>query len=1082
MKKTLSFLLLMVIQTALSQRDYTFIYQTDSIIKAGTVLHDNQKYSDAIKEYEKISKSDPQYASAQYEIALSLYQLDDKQKVGTFLKECFEKKLAVKEPSLYVLYGSFLSDQKEYDQAEKIFKEAMTVTPNNSILLYNYAILKLRNKDNQGAIDLLKKTLTIDPNYSSAHYFLGIMAFESGRITEGSLALLSYLVNEPTGRYAEKCIEYLNVKMGENYLQKDALVYSNSGDDFTEIDEILRNQLPLKKAYKVNSDFDDDPMMRQLQAICEYSLEHKMGDGFFENAYIPWIKKVMQDHKFEAMSYYILLSKEQQIGKKLTNKKKDILSFADYLTKGFWNYFALRKVEHFGKIESVMISIKNGRPYGVGAVINDKREGKFKTLDRYGRVIAELNYKNGELDGIQKFYYEDGQLKTENEFKDGKLNGTRKDYYTNGMPSLEQRFKNDQLNGISTSYFVNGGKNCEVNFTDDERDGKLVCTYQNGSLKTEETYVKGKLNGTHISYNEVGDVVEKYNAVNNLIEGNYVSYYDGKIIKEEAVYVNGKINGHFKSYFPNQSLDEDKTYVDGNIKLVLGYLASGKLVSETQYDDNGRIAIDIYYDAYGNKFFEEKYDKGEIKSGLQFSKVKPKPTVVSLSKKPYTIASFEGKPLITGEYTSGNKNSDWKFYYSSGNVKTKQSYRAGVLNGLSTKYNFNTTLNQIGYYKDGKLNGVYEDYDDGILEGVYHFVNDERNGPSTYYAADGSVLLETFYEDGDENHDKVYYRFDGTIRDKSKMINGYQSTSEKYDKNGNLESSVNFKNKNETLKLTRNNGVIIQSMQLVNGELNGKYTQTDKFNNLLIDEEYVNNMNVKTYKSYSPAGTVQIEQNYYCGKLHGLQKWFDLLGNLRSEEEYLFGEQYGKDRRYYQNKKIFCEENYIDDLRYGETTYFNLKGEPILKLGYINNSLQYYIKLGKSGAVDDKIEIADETAQIQSVYPNGKIAMSLNIDKGNFEGKVNINSAEGNPVFESTYLHDLNNGERIEYYENGKVYKKEHIVNGNLEGTQEYFSEDGKLLISAQYKSNKRHGETIIFTKTGKTIKKYDTDELVEIK
>lgn len=1069
-------------QSAISQRDYTFVYQNDSIIKAGTILHDDEKYNEAIKEYEKISKSDPQYARAQYEKALSLYQLDDKQKIGTFLKECFEKKLAEKEPSLYVLYGSYLSDQKEYDQAEKIFKEAISITPNNSILLYNYAILKLRNKDNQGAIDLLKKVLMIDPNHSSAHYFLGIMAFESGKITEGSMALLSYLVNDPSGKYAEKCIEYLNAKMGENYLQKDAVVYSNTGDNFTEIDEILRNQLPLKKAYKVNSDFNDDPITRQLQAICEYSLEHKMGDGFFENIYMPWIKKVMQDNQFEAMSYYILLSKEQQLGKKLTNKKKDILSFADYLTKGFWNYFALRKVEHFGKIEPVVISIKNGRPYGVGAIMNEKREGKYKTLDRYGRVSAELNYKNGELDGIQKFYYEDGKLKTENEFKDGKLDGIRKDYYTNGMPSLEQRFKNDLLNGISTSYFVNGGKNCEVNFTDDERDGKLVCIYQNGSLKTEETYIKGKLNGMHISYNEAGDVVEKYNNVDNQIDGNYVSYYDGKIIKDEAVYVNGKINGHFKSYFPNQTIDEDKTYVDGNIKLCLGYLASGKLISETQYDDKGRTTLDLYYDAYGNKFFEEKYDKGEIKSGLQYSKGKPKPSVVSLSKNPYTISSFDGKPLVSGEYASGNKNKEWKFYYSSGNLKTKQNYAGGELNGLSTKYNFNTTLNQISYYKDGKLNGVYDDYDDGILEGVYHFVNDEKNGPSTYYTCDGTVLMENFYEEGEENYDKVYYRFDGSMREKSKMLNGYQIVSEKYDNNGQLENSVDFKNKNETVKLTRNNGTIIQSMQLINGELNGKYSITDKFNNPLIEEEYVNNVNMRTYKSYSPTGTVQIEQNYYCDKLHGLQKWFDLLGNLRSDEEYLFGQQYGKDRRYYQNKKIMCEENYIDDLRNGETTFFNLKGEPILKLGYINNSLRYYIKLGKSGAIDDKTELVDETANIQSVYTNGKTAMLLNIDKGNFEGKVIISSAEGNPVFESTYLHDLNNGDRIEYYANGKVYKKEHIVNGNLEGIQEYFAEDGKPLISAQYKCNKRHGETIIYTKTGKTIKRYDTDELVEIK
>ena len=84
----------------------------------------------------------------------------------------------------------------------------------------------------------------------------------------------------------------LNKKFGENYLTKGNVVFSKSGDNYEELETILRNQLPLRKAYKLKTDIDD-VIMRQMQAVMEYSLEHKMGNGFFETTYMPWIKDVV---------------------------------------------------------------------------------------------------------------------------------------------------------------------------------------------------------------------------------------------------------------------------------------------------------------------------------------------------------------------------------------------------------------------------------------------------------------------------------------------------------------------------------------------------------------------------------------------------------------------------------------------------------------------------------------------------------------------------------------------------------------------------------------------------------------------
>ena len=43
----------------------------------------------------------------------------------------------------------------------------------------------------------------------------------------------------------------------ENFLEKNKLIFSKSGDNFEDIEVILRNQLSLKSAFKVKSDIDD---------------------------------------------------------------------------------------------------------------------------------------------------------------------------------------------------------------------------------------------------------------------------------------------------------------------------------------------------------------------------------------------------------------------------------------------------------------------------------------------------------------------------------------------------------------------------------------------------------------------------------------------------------------------------------------------------------------------------------------------------------------------------------------------------------------------------------------------------------
>lgn len=736
-----------------AQKDYTFVYQADSIIRTGVRLHDEAKYEEALRQYNKISHTDPNYLWAQYEKAMTLSAAEKKDELRTLLSGLYDKGLFKEYPGIYMLYGSFLSDAKEYDAAEKIFNEGLTYQPNNSAYLYNMAILYLRKEENQKALDLLKKVLTLNPNYTSAHYFIGLLAYDNGKIVEGTMAMMSYLAIAPSGRYAKEAILKLNANYAQNFLDKSKLVFNGSGgDNFEEMEVILRNGLPLKKAFKVKSEIDD-VAIRQAQAVADYALEHKMGNGFFETTYMPWIADMMRKNLFEGYSYYMLLGLEEQLGKKLTTHKKKITAFYDnYISKDFWDVYGTRRMDHFGTTQNVLVSIMEGRPYLIGAGPSDKKEGKFKRLNDVGNVSAELTFKNDQAEGVQKYFDAKGNIWQEIPYVAGKREGTEKTYFENGSLRTTYEYKNGMQNGAGVSYYPNGGKQCVSNYKDDKRDGQQACYYPDGKKKSELNYTDGKANGTYTFYNETGDMTIKYTYKDDELNGDFLEYYDGRTLKTEAKYDMGNPVGSIRRYYPNKVMSEESVYVNGKITREMSYFPNGKLSTDITYDGNQQLESYVYYDWQGRKYYEEKYKSGELKSGMQYTEAKPAGTPLSLAKKPYVITDYEGRPIVKGSFDKGKKSGMWEYYYPSGAVKSKEIYANGTESGFRQDFNRNGTLKMACNQTEGKMNGQYESYNDGVLSQTQCYAEGSQNGPYQAFYSNGSISHEGFIEDGDVSY------------------------------------------------------------------------------------------------------------------------------------------------------------------------------------------------------------------------------------------------------------------------------------------------------------------------------------------
>ena len=115
-------------------------------------------------------------------------------------------------------------------------------------------------------------------------------------------------------------------------------------------------------------------------------------------------------------------------------------------------------------------------------------------LSIFGRYMESIDriLEDGR-DGPYKSYYENGQLKEERTYKDGKQDGSFKTYYDNGQLEIEGTYKDGNQNGPVKLYHENGQLGGEGTLIDGKEDGLFKWYYENGQLKEERTYKDGEL-------------------------------------------------------------------------------------------------------------------------------------------------------------------------------------------------------------------------------------------------------------------------------------------------------------------------------------------------------------------------------------------------------------------------------------------------------------------------------------------------------------------------------------------------------------------------------------------------------------
>jgi antitoxin component YwqK of YwqJK toxin-antitoxin module len=111
--------------------------------------------------------------------------------------------------------------------------------------------------------------------------------------------------------------------------------------------------------------------------------------------------------------------------------------------------------------------------------------GLYKKLDKNGTLVAELNYKDGKLNGKCVGYYNGTQKKMEKMYKDDAMDGQYIEYYINGQKMVEGNYSNNKRDGDYKYFRDNGSLQRTMKFNGDVLDANSIVLYDEQGQKID---------------------------------------------------------------------------------------------------------------------------------------------------------------------------------------------------------------------------------------------------------------------------------------------------------------------------------------------------------------------------------------------------------------------------------------------------------------------------------------------------------------------------------------------------------------------------------------------------------------------
>jgi antitoxin component YwqK of YwqJK toxin-antitoxin module len=294
--------------------------------------------------------------------------------------------------------------------------------------------------------------------------------------------------------------------------------------------------------------------------------------------------------------------------------------------------------------------------------------------------------------------------------KEGNIPSFLHSYHENGQPKQYLEVVNSRALGNYYEWYPNGSLRLQANVIGGDADlgaeaqktwifeGHAYAWDEIGYLKADISYQKGALNGDSIYYHPNGRIWRKVPFFEGRIHGTVEIFLDSGQLFQRAEYRQGELDGKSLRYWNSQQIAAEEDYRQNSLLSGKYFDVNGNLVSEVK-DGNG------YQAAFGKTGVAELH---EIRNGSLEGEVK--------------IFGTDNKPLRRFSVKNNIKHGEEIEYYELPHLRH-------IPKLLVTWY-------------EGKIQGIAKTwYDNGVQESNREMSNNAKNGISTAWYRDGSLML-----------------------------------------------------------------------------------------------------------------------------------------------------------------------------------------------------------------------------------------------------------------------------------------------------------------------------------------------------
>jgi antitoxin component YwqK of YwqJK toxin-antitoxin module len=462
-------------------------------------------------------------------------------------------------------------------------------------------------------------------------------------------------------------------------------------------------------------------------------------------------------------------------------------------------------------------------------------------------------------------------------------------------------------------YYENGKVSSEGTMRDGQPDGYWLTYYENGILKSEGNRVNFLLDSTWKFYSEEGSLVLIINYKEGQKSGLRTTIRESEIIEE--YFENDIKQGLTTWYFPDSTISKTTWFVDGREDgLSKEFGEDGRVVTLTVYKKGYVISREKI-----NRLDSEERKQCLCKFFHENGLVRLEGTYRNdLEHGYFKEYDEDGKLIATAKWVDGEKQKNAielvrltvdKEYYPDGSVKTVQSYRNGVPQGVRREYAEEGTITAGYVFDKGKIVGEGITGEDGV-----------RNGEWKLYFNTGELKAEGKYVDGIKVGKWTYYHKNGKVEQTGV-----------YDKQGRPRGEWVW---------YYPSGNILREEAYLDGLLDGLTSEYSEEGIVIAEGEFIEGEEEGPW--IYQYGDHREEGNYSYGMRNGVWKYYTSEGQLMFEGEFIEDNPNGKHVYYFDNGKVKDEIEYMMGFKEGNWKKYNPDGTLFLVISYENGIEKKY--------------------------------------------------------------------------------------------------------------------------------------------